>query len=69
MNTVQRPLDSQMPTPEDPEFFAKYSAPPGLLDWAFGPHGGTPPPRVTKPTAELNGPPARLDDQSRRAPG
>lgn len=69
MNTVQGPSDSQTPTPEDPEFFAKYSAPPGLLDWAFGPNGGTPPPRVTKPTAELNGPPAGPVDQSRPEPG
>ena len=49
MSTPRTTTGDQTPQPDDPEFFSKYSAPQGLLDWAFGPNGGTPPPRVTKP--------------------
>ena len=38
--------DNQTPDPEDPDFFAKYTAPQAMRDFAFGPSGGTPPPRV-----------------------
>ena len=38
--------DNQVPDPDDPEFFAKYTMPQAIRDLAFGPSGGTPPPRV-----------------------
>ena len=40
--------DNQVPDPEDPDFFAKYTMPQGIRDFAFGPSGGTPPPRVVR---------------------
>ena len=40
--------DNQVPDPEDPDFFAKYTAPQAIRDFAFGPAGGTPPPRVVR---------------------
>ena len=42
--------DNQTPDPEDPDFFAKYTAPQAIRDFTFGPSGGTPPPRVVRPT-------------------
>ena len=41
--------DNQVPDADDPEFFAKYTMPQGIRDFAFGPSGGTPPPRVVRP--------------------
>lgn len=40
--------DNQIPDPDDPAFFAKYTMPQSLRDYAFGPSGGTPPPRVVR---------------------
>jgi len=41
---------SEVPDPEDPDFIAKYTMPAAIREYAFGPSGGTPPPRVTRPT-------------------
>jgi len=49
--------DNQVPDPDDPAFFAKYTMPQGIRDFAFGPSGGTPPPGWSAP-AVLNPPPA-----------
>lgn len=49
MNAASTGSDHPTLQPEDPEFFTKYSAPAGLLAWAFGPQGGNPPPRITRP--------------------
>lgn len=40
--------DNQVPDPDDPDFFAKYTMPQAIRDFAFGPSGGTPPPRVVR---------------------
>ena len=45
--------DNQVPDPDDPEFFAKYTMPKSIRDLAFGPSGGTPAPRVVRPVRRL----------------
>jgi hypothetical protein len=49
----------QVPDPDDPEFFAKYTMPEAIRNFAFGPAGGTPPPRVvrsSRPTRSADDP-------------
>ncbi len=46
--------DNQVPDPDDPEFFAKYTMPQSIRDLAFGPSGGTPAPRVVRPVRRLS---------------
>lgn len=36
------------PEPSDPDFFARFTLSDDILDAAFGPTGGTPPPRVVR---------------------
>lgn len=48
----------QVPDPDDPEFFAKYTMPEAIRNFAFGPAGGTPPPRVVR-----SGRPTRSADE------
>ena len=36
------------PDPGDPDFFARFTLSDDILDAAFGPTGGTPPPRVIR---------------------
>ena len=36
------------PEPGDPDFFARFTLSDDILDAAFGPTGGTPPPRVVR---------------------
>jgi len=40
--------DNPVPDPDDPDFFAKYTMPQAIRDFAFGPSGGPPPPRVVR---------------------
>lgn len=54
--------DNQVPDPDDPEFFAKYTMPQAIRDFAFGPSGGTPPPRVVGP-ARGSRPADTVDDR------
>lgn len=50
--------------PDDPEFFAKYTMPEAIRNFAFGPAGGTPPPRVVR-SARRSQPAGDGDDPTR----
>ena len=42
------PETDSRPEPGDPDFFARFTLSDDILDAAFGPAGGTPPPRVVR---------------------
>lgn len=62
--TDRRRTRSEVPDPEDPQFIAKYTMPAAISEYAFGPSGGTPPPRVTKPGRRGTSTPSELPSQS-----